>query len=95
MKAIIQITSNYGFDHNWTLHIEMKGERKSFYLGQDVKFCNRILQMTPRQVVEAIGTAEITTEKGNKALSKFIVSTLKKRHLINFNNLQPWDLCAE
>lgn len=95
MKAIIQITSNYGFDHNWTLHMEMKGERKSFYLGQDVKFCNRILQMTPSQVVESIGTAEITTEAGNKKLANFIIRTLKQRHLINFQNLQPWDLCAE
>jgi hypothetical protein len=95
MKAIIQITSNYGFDHNWTLHVEIKGGRKSFYLGQDVKFCQRVLGMTPSQVVDAIGTADIQSEKGNKALSKFIVSTLKKRHLINFNNLQPWDLCAE
>ena len=95
MKAIIQITNNYGFDHNWTLHMETKQGLKSFYLGQDVKFCNRILQMTPRQVVESIGTAEITTEAGNKKLAKFIISTLKNRHLINFQNLQPWDLCAE
>ena len=73
MKAIIQITSNYGFDHNWTLHIEIKGERKSFYLGQDVKFCNRVLGMTPRQLVEAIGTAEITTEKGNKKLANLLL----------------------
>jgi hypothetical protein len=95
MQAIIQINSNYGFDHNWTLHMELKGERKSFYLGQDVKFCERVLGMSPSQVVEAIGTAEITTEAGNKKLAKFIISTLKKRHLINFQNLQPWDLCAE
>ena len=90
MKAIIQITSNYGFDHNWTLHIEIKGERKSFYLGQDVKFCNRVLGMTPRQLVEAIGTAEITTEKGNKKLAQFIVKTLKPT-----KHTQPWELCAE
>ena len=90
MKAIIQITSNYGFDHNWTLHMEIKGERKSFYLGQDVKFCNRVLGMTPRQLVEAIGTAEITTESGNKKLAQFIVKTLKPT-----KNTQPWELCAE
>lgn len=90
MKAIIQITSNYGFDHNWTLHVEIKGERKSFYLGQDVKFCNRVLQMTPRQVVEAIGTADIQSVKGNKALAKFIISKLKPT-----KDAQPWELCAE
>jgi hypothetical protein len=90
MKAIIQITSNYGFDHNWTLHMEMKGERKSFYLGQDVKFCTRVLQMTPSKLVEAIGTADIQSEKGNRALAKFIVRTLKPT-----KHTQPWELCAE
>jgi hypothetical protein len=90
MKAIIQITSNYGFDHNWTLHVEMKSGRKSFYLGQDVKFCNRVLQMTPRQVVDAIGTADIQSVKGNKALAKFIISKLKPN-----KDSQPWELCAE
>lgn len=90
MKAIIQITSNYGFDHNWTLHMEIKGERKSFYLGQDVKFCSRVLGMTPRQVVESIGTAEITTEAGNKKLAQFIVKKLKPT-----KHTQPWELCAE
>lgn len=87
---MIQITSNYGFEHNWTLHIEVKGERKSFYLGQDVKFCNRMLGMTPRQVIEAIGTADIESPKGNKALAKFIVRTLKPT-----KHTQPWELCAE
>jgi len=95
MKAIIKINSNYGFDHNWTLHIELNGERKSFYLGQDVKFCNRVLGMTPRDVVQAIGTAEIDKPMGNKKLAMFIVKTLKETHLINFKNLQPWELCAE
>jgi len=90
MKAIIQITSNYGFDHNWTLHVEIKGERKSFYLGQDVKFCQRVLGMSPRQLVEAIGTAEITTESGNKKLAQFIVKTLKPT-----KHTKPWELCAE
>jgi hypothetical protein len=90
MKAIIQITSNYGFDHNWTLHMEIKGERKSFYLGQDVKFCQRVLGMSPRQVVDAIGTADIQSVKGNKALAKFIISKLKPT-----KDTQPWGLCAE
>ena len=90
MKAIIQITSNYGFDRNWTLHIEMKGERKSFYLGQDVKFCTRVLQMTPSQVVEEIGTSDIQSAKGNKALAKFIISKLKPT-----KTTEPWELCAE
>ena len=42
----------------------MKGERKSFYLGQ------RVLGMTPRQVIETIGTADIES-------AKLIISRLK------------------
>ena len=95
MKAIIKINSNYGFDHNWTLHIELNGEQKSFYLGQDVKFCNRVLGMTPREVVQAIGDNDLSKEKTNKALARFIVQTLKSEYSINFKNLQTWELCAE
>jgi hypothetical protein len=51
--------------------------------------------MQPSDVVQAIGTNDITNTKGNKALARFIVNTLKERHLINFKNLQPWDLSVE
>jgi hypothetical protein len=46
--------------------------------------------MTPRQVVEAIGTAEIQSVKGNKALAKFIINRLKPT-----KDTEPWELCAE
>jgi hypothetical protein len=95
MKASIQITSNYGFDHNWTLHIEINGKRKSFYLGQDVKVCSRLLHMQPRDVIQAIGTNDITSENGNKKLAHFIVKTIKEIHSINFKDLQPWELAVE
>ena len=87
----IEITNQYGFAHYWTLVYR----NKSYYLGQDVKFCTRVLQMLPRDVVQAIGTREIDKPTGNKKLAQFIVKTLKERHLINFKNLQPWELCAE
>ena len=51
--------------------------------------------MLPREVVQAIGDNDLSKEKTNKALARFIVQTLKERHLINFKNLQPWDLSAE
>lgn len=87
----IEITKQYGFAYYWTLVYR----NKSYYLGQDVKVCNRLLQMQPSDVVQAIGTREIDKPTGNKKLAKFIVNTLKERHLINFKNLQPWELCAE
>ena len=96
MKATIRITvGGYGFAHNWSLEVEAKGFARSFYLGQDVKFCSRVLGMSPRDVVEAIGTGEISEgEAGNKKLAKFIIKelglTLKK-----MNELDAWSLSAE
>jgi hypothetical protein len=87
----VEITNQYGFAHYWTLVYR----NKSYYLGQDVKVCNRLLNMEPRQVVSEIGTSNIGTIKGNKKLAQFIVKTLKERHLINFKDLQPWDLAVD
>lgn len=85
----IIITSNYGFDHNWTLLIK----NKSFYLGQDVKFCHRILGMSPSYIVQQIGSAHIQDEKVNRKLARFIVKQLGGTKAII--NLQSWELCAE
>jgi hypothetical protein len=51
--------------------------------------------MLPRDVVKAIGDNDLSNEKTNKKLAKFIVQTLKSEYSINFKNLQPWELCAE
>jgi hypothetical protein len=85
----IKITSNYGFDKNWTLIIK----DKSFYLGQDVKFCHRVLGMEPRYIVEQIGSGHIQDEKVNRKLARFIVKQLGgTKHIMN---LETWALCAE
>lgn len=93
MKATIKITrGSYGFGHEWTLVVEGV---KSFYLGQDVKFCSRVLGLSPRDVVDAIGTGEISEGMaGNVKLAKFIIKTLgltKKK----MNELDAWSLSAE
>jgi hypothetical protein len=90
-KMKIVITQHYGFAHYWTLIYR----NKRYHLGQDVKFCNRVLNMLPRDVVKAIGDNDLSNEKTNRKLARFIVSTLKERHLINFKNLQTWELCAD
>ena len=69
----VNITRQYGFAHYWTLVVG----KKEFYLGQAVKFCNRVLNMLPRDVVKAIGDNNIDDPKTNKKLAKFIVQTLK------------------
>ena len=92
MKASIKITSNYGFDHNWTLVLEGKASTKYLYLGQDVKVCSRLLQMTTRDVVTAIETKDIDEGTiGNRRLAKFILKTLKENHLLTPRKLMKTD----
>lgn len=95
MKAKIQITSNYGFDHNWSLVLtKSNGTSKSFYLGQDVKFCSRVLGMEPRYIVEQIGSGNITEPSINTRLANFIIDSLGLTKTELFN-LKAWSLCAE
>jgi hypothetical protein len=95
MNAEIKITSNYGFDHNWTLVVSTPKKTKSFYLGQDVKFCNRVLGIEPRYIVQQIGTGEIDHGTlGNKKLAKFICKELNLNGR-NIDKIEPWGLCAE
>lgn len=78
------------FGHNWTLEYN----KQQFFLGQDVKFCSRVLGLEPRDVVREIGTDEIDNDtKGNRKLARFIVARLgltKK----NVKLLNAWELCA-
>lgn len=95
MNAHILITSEYGFDHNWTLVVSTKTKTKSFYLGQDVKFCDRILGMSPSYVISQIGTRNIGEgEKGNTLLAKFICQTLGLNGR-NIDKIESWGLCCQ
>ena len=95
MKAIVKISNgSYGFGHDWTLEVSTTTTTKNFYLGQDSKFCNRVLNMTPRYVIACIGTDRLDTDSGCKKLAKFICKELKiNGH--NFKKLQAWDLCCQ
>lgn len=95
MNASINITSNYGFDHNWTLTLTKRnGTSKSFYLGQDVKFCSRVLGMEPRYIVEQIGSGNITEPTINTRLANFIIDSLGLTKTQLFKQ-EAWALCAE
>jgi len=96
METSVIITPNpYGFGRNWSLLVKTPEHTKSFYLGQDVKFCSRVLGMTPRDVVEAIGTGEISEgQPGNKKLAEFICECLELNET-NVMGLEPWSLSAE
>jgi hypothetical protein len=87
MKVIIT-RGSYGFGHEWTL--EAYG--KQYYLGQDSKFCSRVLGLAPSTVVTSIGSAEIETPAVNKRLAKFICDQLE---ITRSTKIQPWALCAQ
>lgn len=78
----------YGFGHEWTL--EAYG--KQYYLGQDVKFCSRVLGLAPSTVVTNIGSPEIYKPSVNKKLAIFIC---KELGITRKTNINPWDLCAQ
>lgn len=96
MKAkVIVSRGSYGFGHDWCLVLETKKHSQRFYLGQDGKFCTRVLGMDPSTVVAIIGTREIDNDtKGNRVLAKFICSELGiNGH--NFKKIQSWELSAQ
>lgn len=94
MKATIEITSTYGFDYNWTLVCSTPKVTKRFYLGQDYKFCERVLGMSTAWVVREIGTNRLDTLTGSKKLAEYICATLG----INGRTMkqyEPWAFCAQ
>jgi len=87
MKVIIT-RGGYGFGHDWTL--EAYG--KQYYLGQDVKFCSRVLGLEPSTIVSEIGSPEIEVPAVNNRLAKFICNELG---ITRKTNINAWDLCAQ
>lgn len=95
MKAELEFSNgSYGFGMVWTLSLSTKTMRKSFYLGQDVKFCTRVLGMSPREVVDAIGSGDMSNQSVRNKLAKFIVKQLGLTAK-EVKHLQPWSLSAE
>ena len=88
---IIEISiGNYGFSHDWTLN----AYGKNLYLGQDVKFCSRVLGMSPREVVSRIGTNDLRSVEGRTKLARLIVSEIGITRK-NIKTLDAWDICAQ
>jgi len=94
MTAIIEISSNYGFDHNWTLVCNLGKRRKAFYLGQDCKFLSRVLGCDAPYVAEQIGTNDLRPEKARRKLARFIIDTLELTPE-KIRGLQAWELCCQ
>jgi hypothetical protein len=87
MKVIIT-RGAYGFGHDWIL--EAYG--KQYYLGQDVKFCSRVLGVSPSTLVTIIGGREIESPKINRNLARFIC---KELNITRSTKIESWALCAQ
>jgi hypothetical protein len=86
---IIETTPNaYGLGHDWILVVK----KQSFYLGQDVKFCQRVLGMSPSYVAENIGTNDLRSANARRKLASFIVQSLG---IDDFSSVDPWELCCQ
>ena len=81
---------NYGFGTDWTLNYY----GKDFFLGQDVKFCTRVLGMSPSYIVNEIGSNDLSKVTTRKKLARLIVSELGLTRN-NIRELNAWQLCAQ
>ena len=99
MKARVEVNrGSYGFGHTWTLVLEGRSSTRSFFLGQDVKVCSRLLQCDPSYVVQQIGTRDVESDRGSRRLARFILDTLKDNHLMTTRKIMAmdaWELSVE
>lgn len=100
MKATIVTTNDdygYGFIVKWHLHLtfgKKNPKTKTFYLGQDVKFCTRVLGLSPYLVVQNIGGNDIDNPQIRVNLANFIISHLGLTAK-DLKSMQIWELSAE
>ena len=95
MNASLQITNQYGFCHNWTLLVKFRGKKlRRFFLGQDVKFCTRVLAMRPGDVVQQSGVRDLRTEENQQKLAKWIVEKLGMNK-DNIDQFEDWSLSSQ
>jgi len=95
MESIVVTQSgNYGFGHDWFLIVTLKEKTKSFFLGQDVKFCRRVLGMEPIEVVRVIGSNDLCQPETLRSLGEFIVEHLDLDEE-KIENLEQWELCCQ
>ena len=94
MESRVVVTPRGDFGHDWNLIVETNDGVKNFYLGQDVKFCSRVLGLTPREIVHEIGTGDFRNEENLKLLGNFISEQLGLVEE-SVNELESWELCCQ
>lgn len=96
MKTDI-IVQRGDFSHNWILKCEFGNQNKitkEFFLGQDVKFCSRVLGISPYDLVKELGSNQIELESTRLKLSRLIVKYLGLNAKA-LRKLNTWELCCQ
>jgi len=92
MKSTISVSSgNYGFERNWTLICSTPKVTKKFFLGQDIKVCSRILGMTARDLVNFIGSDDLSNKNTLNKIGLYIAKEIGLNGH-NIKKLQPWEI---
>lgn len=103
MKALVTSSLvNYScgfFVRNWSLTVIFRGNKKKvFFLGQDVKWCHRILGVDLRDVLEISGVNikdhALKYEINQLKLGRFIKGELGLTSK-KCRDLEPWELCCQ
>ena len=95
-KVVVDTYNCYGFPvHNWNLVVETHHGVKNFFLGQDVKFCSRVLGMSPSYIVQQIGSSDFRNEETLEKLGNFICETLGLIEDEQVSELESWELCCQ
>ena len=106
MKPTIEVETVYdwGGYHNWTLVLPTtkKHPAQRFWLGQDVKFCNRVLSLSPSTVQASINIRlgkstdepiNLADDKVNTMLADFIIDQLGGLEYVL--EQEPWAFAAQ
>ena len=86
----IQVSPGEMGTHNWTLIVG----RRQFFLGQDIKFCRRVLGQDPKYIGEMIGGTDLRNAETRQRLGRYILSQLDLTD-DDIKELQPWSLCCQ
>jgi len=83
------------FYYVWSLVIVTEKGTKTFYLGQDEKFCQRVLGLSCAEVARSIETNKIAEGSvGNTKLANFICDALQLDEE-NIETIEPWELACD
>lgn len=75
----------------WGLRVMSDDKIKTFYLGQDVKVCGRLLGMNPDDVIAHIGGSDVHDPEINVKLCDLILERMNLT-IEDLIELNPWDL---